>query len=381
MRGTKGIALAAGLVAALLVPASASAYHQPGDVSSKVFKATIDATGIFSATGTSQGGGEWVMSANPFWKVVYPDLAVPMSADVAFRPAADYSFSGSTASTVTWNGTAQYDFETPGPEAFSCTAALMGPVTAGPPQGFFNRVEGQDGDVKFELSALNQFGLAGSYGCNPLASTGFAPWAVTLGNNTQVFTTIPRAELFDDDSVQREVSFGSSNALPQCTYGCSNAALQWQGTLKLEKNCRNYAGTAKTFGSGPTQITNPFCESECSPETCYQADLDLIPLTKAVKEDGGDVEFTVGCYGEADCTGTHLLQAAAGARRAGTRLGSGTFAVEPAAHSATTVKLARAGKRLLRREGKIKATLKSELEGEEVAEPATDALKVTIKPG
>jgi len=34
---------------------------------------------------------------------------------------------------------------------------------------------------------------------------------------------------------------------------------------------------------------------------------------------------------------------------------------------------------MLKKEGKIKATLKSTLEGVDVAEPATDSLKVTIK--
>jgi hypothetical protein len=382
MRGVRFIT--AGLAAITAWAASvlpATANHQPGETEVKVFEATVDVpTATFTAAGSSGGGGTWAMTSQPFWKVVYPELPVAIEGNMPFRPNPDYTRSAASAGTINWSGTTEYNFESPGPDPFTCSADLQGPLLVQHNTAHADLVQGQGSDIKFELTTWNQMAPNGFYTCSPVASTGFAAWAVDLGNHTKVFASIPREELFEENSITRTVTNGSSNQQPNCTFGCNSPAMSWSGTLELEKNCRNFAGTATTFSGGGGTVTNSFCQSDCNVVDCPQADLELIPLAAPAKEEGGEVEFAVSCYGEETCTGKQLLTASGNARRAGSKLGAGNFTVEPASHTETQIKLSRAGKRDLKRDGKIKATLKSTLEGDEVAD-ATDSLKVTIKKG
>jgi hypothetical protein len=381
MRMIGGVLFAA---AALAAATPAAAFHQPGDIEAKVFEATIDANGTFNATANDSSGGSWTISAAPSWKVVFPALAIPMMEDGTFNPNADYNRSGMTAGTVTWAGTTQYDFETPAPDPFTCTAPLAGPRAV---QGSFqypDRVIAAGEDVRLELTTLNQLGLFGNGTCSPPQSTGFAGWSANARNFMQVFTTIPREELFENNSISRPVGPSSANSPVTCTVftggGCTGG-MEWGGSLELRKVCRNHAGTATNAGSGFTAVTNPFCESPCADASCSQEDLAVPPLAEPAKERKGKVPFVVSCYGDSPCSGSlKLLKAASGAsalRAGGKKLGSASFQIQPAAHALSKVKLTKAALKRLKKKDELSATLNSAITGD-VAD-ATDSLAVQIK--
>ncbi|HYH62781.1 MAG TPA: hypothetical protein VD766_13010 [Solirubrobacterales bacterium] len=369
-------------VAALsIAPAHASANHQPGDYLAKPFEATIDVTGQYNASVADTSGGSWTIQSTPSWKVVFPQLLVPMSEDVTLNASADYTRSAATAGTVTWAGTTQLDGMN-GPDPFLCSAPVAGPQIIGRSFQYRDIVIGHGENIDFELTTLNEFGLgpggSPAAACSPPPASGFTPWSTELNNFTQVFLTIPRQELFEENLIFRNVSDDSAGIAPSCTVaGSCVDSMNWNGTLKLKKRCRNYAGTATNFGSGIGETTAPFCESECSEGSCSQADFEMHPLASAAKEEGGSVDFSVSCYGATDCNGDlSLVKKASGAGRAAP-FGSGDFTVEPTAHATAEIDLSRAGKKTLKKKGKIKGTLQSTISGDVADE--SDSLKVTVK--
>ena len=375
IRRVAALALAAGVIGA----SPASAHHQPGDSLADVFRATIDVQGQYNASVTDSTGGSWIIQASPFWKLVFPEVPVPIHDDATFSPQADYNRSDATAGPATWQGTSNYDFQG-GPDPFSCTGPLQGPNMVGRSFRYRDSVIGQGENVKFELTTLNAITLAGNGGCSPQTASITTGWGTDILNETQVFTTIPREELFLDDRVFRPISRSSPNSSGFCTVaiggGCS-PSLTWDGTLTLEKVCRNYAGTATTVSNSSFSATNSFCESPCDGPSCQQEDFEVPPLAHPAKEKKGSVEFAASCYGNSPCDGKLTLSTGSAGAAKTVKLGSSSLAVEPADHTEVKVKLSGKGKRLLADEGSLKATLKSALTGD-VAE-ATDSVQVKIK--
>jgi len=377
--GTRRIGRAAAIALAAMgvMTAPASADHQPGDQLVEVFEGTIDASGQYSASVTDSTGGSWTISAFPSWRVVYPEVQVPIFEDGTFSPQADYNRSAPTAGTVTWSGTSNYDFMG-GPDPFVCDAPLQGPQSAGKSFRYRDSVIAHDQQVRFELTALNAFSLFGNGACTPPQASITTVWGVDVLNNTQVFTTISQREFFENTSINKLVERGGSDQLGPCqVQGSCTHDFTWNGTLKLVKVCRNFAGSATTFSGPQGSTTNSFCESECNDVSCGQEDFEVPPLAHPAKEKNGAVAFVASCYGDSPCDGKLTLTTGSGGAAKPVKLGSSALAVEPADHTQVAVKLSRKGKRLLADEGSLKATLKSTLTGD--AAEATDSLQVKIK--
>ena len=372
-----GRAVAIALALAGLGAGPAPAHHQPGDDVVEVFEATVDQTGQYTASVSDATGGSWTIQSFPSWKVLYPEVQVPILGDATFSPQADYNRSTPIAGIVTWSGTSNYDFQQ-GPDPFSCTAELLGPQLAGKSFRYRDSVIGDGESVRFELTTLNTFGVLGNGACNPPQAAITTGWSTDVLNNTQVFTSIPRQELFENTSISRPISRSGANSMGPCQVqgGCSND-FAWTGTLRLVKVCRTYAGTATTISNPQTTVTNSFCESECNDVSCGQEDFEVPPLAHPAKEKKGAVAFLASCYGDSPCDGKLTLTGSSKGAKGPIKLGSSDLAVEPSAHSTVKVKLSRKGKAALEDAGKLNATLKSALTGD-VAE-ATDSLQVKIK--
>lgn len=370
----RGLVGALGLLVLAAMPARG--HHLPGEIIAKRFEVTIEASGRYDAQVNDTSGGSWVINGNPRWKVIYPSVLVPITDNATLAAQADYQRSPGDGGPVSWSGTTDYNAMAP-PDPFSCNGVLAGPAQIGKSFEYRDSVIASGETVQFELGTLNEMVMIGG-SCAPPIASAFTPWSTDLRNFTQAFTTIPRQELFEDDNIQRPVAPGGSNAFPTCTVqgSCTNS-MSWSGSMRLVKNCRNYAGSANNANAGPTPVSVAFCESDCNDASCSQEDFEVPPLAHPAKEKGGKVPFVVSCYGDSACDGKLALSGSAGGSKKPVKLGGANFGVAPTAHADVKLKLSKAGKDALKEDDKLSGTLKATITGD-VAE-ATDKLKVKIR--
>ena len=109
--------------------------------------------------------------------------------------------------------------------------------------------------------------------------------------------------------------------------------------------------------------------SSCRPPDLFAGEVGAGPAGSKVQFKGGKGEFKIKCQlpaGSTDpCVGTALITASAGGNKRQsahakktTKVAKGKYSVQPASKGKVTVKLTREGKRLLKKQGKVKAGLK-----------------------
>ena len=367
------VATAVGLVVCGMLAAPAQAILLPKGKSkpANVFTLKLEARGLHSIkygpggdarTGAGTGTIGWsVTDSAPY--------AFPLEAakGTAFSRVASASLK--LSGTFTEQGTANFD-GVPPPDSFSCRGGL---IASSSTATNVSRTVGDDDLYRLFIPSFSAVSPGVGFSCSrPEAFPSY--FANNMDEASQAELSLGQATL--RESVVRVPVGKTRQGLP-CASGSS--ALQpcrqgifWNGTVTLEKACRNGSATYQGVAGDPGFS----CVSPCKGAGCDKPVLGITPKEIINIRGGNNVKVEVRCLGGAACRGRSKVyevkaRGSSAARRRRPVLAQGSFRLRAGTRKTIKLRMTRAGRRRFTRRRTRRVRIDFRLSGRSVGERST----------